>query len=134
MNSVGLVTMFLGVLVIAVRGPLLIAPGATIRQFHALTATKTRIRGLGVALATMAMLVLWGGSSEEGALASFLLIVGCFLLFVAVPWLLLFPQTYKDLVDAFVPENTLGNLVVWRLLGVVGVCFGGLIFYVGLHH
>ena len=134
MNTAAIVTMFLGLLIVATRGPLLVAPCQTIRRIHVLTATRSRIRGLGLVLAAIGGLVVWGGFSDNGNLAAFLLVVGTFLLLVAVPWLLFFPQTYKELVDAFVPEKLDSNLLGWRLLGLVGVLIGGLIFYVGWQH
>ena len=134
MSTAGMVAMFLGVLIICLRAPLIIIPRTTLRAFAKVVSTETGTRGLGV-LSTLIFSapMIWAGVAENSGLAEFLLILGIFILAVAVLALVLFPRTYMSIAESFLPpEESDSNLFGWRLLGVVSVIIGGAIFVAGL--
>ena len=132
MSSVGIVATFLGVLVICSRGPLLLVPASALRWFGAAVKTKGRTRIFGVIAVLIAVPMIWSGVSETTGLAGVLFIFGVFVLVFAIPALVLFPSFYMSLSKGFVPDDLSGNLLGWRILGLVGVIIGVAIVMVGV--
>ena len=132
MSTSGIVAVFLGLLIIGSRSPLLLAPAFTLRWFGEVMKSKVWIRTTGAFLALMALLMIWSGLSENTGLASFLFIVGVFFLLVAVPALILFPNVYMSIAESVLPEDLSGSLFGWRIVGLVGVIIGVAIFRVGM--
>ncbi len=132
MSTAGMVAMFLGVLIVCSRGPLLLIPATTLRWFSEAIKIEGRTRGFGAIVVLIAVPMLWSGMSENTGLASVLFIMGIFLLVVAIPALVLFPNVYMSLANSFIPEDLSGNLFGWRILGLVGVIIGFAIFMFGM--
>ena len=134
MSTAGMVTMFLGVFIICTRAPLIIIPRTTLRAFEKVVSTETGTRGLGVlAILIFAVPMIWAGVAESSGLAEFLLIFGIFILALTILALLIFPRTYMSIAESVLPpEESDSNLFGWRLLGVVSVIIGGVIFAVGI--
>ena len=127
MNSVALVCIILGSLIVVSRGLIVVAPATTLRWFTAMIETEARVRTLGFCVLLLPVLMIWAGSTEDTALALVLLIFGLFFLFVAIPLLLFFPRSFMDIASAFLPTS----LMTWRLLGLMGVLFGLVLIYFG---
>ncbi len=132
MSSAGIVATFLGVLVICSRGPLLLVPASALRWFGEAIKTEGRTRIFGAIVALIAVPMIWSGISEDTSLAGVLLIFGVFVLVFAVPALVLFPRVYMSLGNSVVPDDLSGNLLGWRILGLVGVIIGVAIVMVGV--
>ncbi len=132
MSTAGMVTMVLGVLIICTRGPLLLIPASALRWFGEAIKTEGRTRVCGAIVVLIAVPMIWSGMSENTGLASVLFILGIFFLVVAIPALVLFPNIYMSLAISFVPDDFSGNLLGWRLLGLVGVIIGFAIFMAGM--
>ena len=81
MSMSGIVAMFLGVLIICSRGPLIFIPASALRWFRVAIKTKNRTRGLGVIVILIALPMNWSGISEESELAVILSIFGVIFLF-----------------------------------------------------
>lgn len=93
------------------------APATTLRWFKDLIRTEARARVFGLWLLAIPALLIWAGYYEDTVLAQVLLIFGLFLLFVIIPWLVILPQTFMNLVPAILPTD----LFTWRLLGLMGL-------------
>ncbi len=132
MSTAGMVAMFLGVLIVCSRGPLLLIPASALRWFGEAIKTEGRTRVSGAIVVLIAVPMIWSGMSENTGLASVLFILGIFFLVVAIPALVLFPNVYMSLAISFVPDDFSGNLLGWRLLGLVGVIIGFAIFMAGM--
>ncbi len=132
MSTAGMVAMFLGVLIVCSRGPLLLIPASALRWFGEAIKTEGRTRVSGAIVVIIAVPMIWSGMSENTGLASVLFILGIFFLVVAIPALVLFPNVYMSLAISFIPDDFSGNLLGWRLLGLVGVIIGVAIFMIGM--
>ncbi len=132
MSAVGIVTIALGVLGVCGRGPLLVAPAATLRWFKETVASNGRSRTLGAFLVTLGAVMAWAGASEDSGLATFLTVFGWGFLGTSVLVLVLFPGIYRAIANPFLPSDTSGSLFFWRFRGLAGTLVGVLIIYFGV--
>ncbi len=132
MSTAGMAAMFLGVLIICSRVPLVLIPASALRWFGEAIKTEGRTRVSGAIVVLIAVPMIWSGMSENTGLAGVLFIFGVFVLVFAISALVLFPRVYMSLANSFVPDDLNGNLFGWRILGLVGVIIGVAIFMVGL--
>ena len=120
---------FLGLLFIAGRGPIIFAPRATLRFFDRLISTDAGIRGIGAVLAPLAvaLIVIPLG---EGAVAGILHALG-WLWAAGTLLLLAAPDSYRRIARGVLGyfESSVGEATA-RVLGLVAVAIGiGLIYY-----
>ena len=121
--------MLWGALAVCFRGPLLVAPAATLRAHRAIFETVARTRTFCAIIALLGALTIWAGS-DTSTLAIVLLILG--LLVVAFSVLgLAFPQGLMSIVDGLLPAELDGGLLGWRMLGLVAVIIGAALFMFG---
>ncbi len=132
MSTAGIVTMFLGALMVCIRGPLLFAPAAALRWFGEAIKTKSRTRVFGTFVVLITVPMMWSGMLENSTLADVLFILGVFIFVVSILALVLFPSAYMSVAGSFLPSDSSSNLFGWRLLGLVNVIIGTGIFWVGM--
>ena len=133
MSTAGIVTMFLGALIVCIRGgPLLLAPAATLRWFGEATKTKGRTRVFGAFVVLITVPMMWSGMLENSPLANVLFILGVFIFAASILALVLFPSAYMSVAGSFLPSDASSNLFGWRLLGLVNVIIGTGIFWIGM--
>ena len=133
MDSLSIICIAVGILVIVRRGPLIFAPSATLRFYDRwLLSTNARFRVFGVVFATLAMAVLFS-DFREGVLAGLLHTFGWFMATVALLFLVLpnvfrrFFQTIFGYIEKSVDER------IMRIAGFLGVVFGPALIYVGVY-
>ncbi|MGI9324128.1 MAG: hypothetical protein ACR2PZ_02835 [Pseudomonadales bacterium] len=131
MSNVGIVAMIFGALIVCSRGPLLLAPVATLHWFSKAIETRTRTRVLGAFVVALAASMAWAGASQGDTLESLMFIFGVLMLLFVIPALLLFPSVYMSLASSFIPDDPSGFLFGWRMLGLVSVIIGAAIFMIG---
>ncbi len=71
MDSLSILCILIGILIIAVRAPMIFAPSATLRFFDRLISTDTGIRGIGLIIAPLALALIVlarGGEAAAGVL------------------------------------------------------------------
>lgn len=133
MNSLSVLCIILGTVIIVTRGPLIFSPSATLRAADRLIlSTNTRLRTwfacvaiLGVALLTL--------PSGEGLLPKFLEALG-WLTAIAGFGCSLFPDAlrrFARIVFTFI-ENSVDD-VIMRLLGVLSALAGLALVYAGIY-
>ncbi len=132
MNAVGITCITLGVFIICSRGPLIVVPGATLRWFHWLIETNTKIRMLGGMVLILGAAMIWAGATEPGTLATVLTWFGWFLVGIALLALEFFPNFYREIASAILPDYDEESLLGWRFIGLLGVSFGALMVYIGM--
>ena len=133
MDSLSIICIAVGILVIVSRGPLIFAPSATLRFYDRwLLSTNARFRVFGVVFATLAMALLFSDFGV-GALAGLLhtfgwLGAGIALLFLVLPNVLRrILQTIFGYIEKSVDER------IMRIVGFLGVVFGLALIYVGVY-
>lgn len=131
MNTVGIVTIALGVLVVCGRGTLLVAPAPTLRWLKETIASNARTRMLGAFAMALGAAMAWAGTSEDSGLATFLTVFGWGLLGFSALVLVLFPGVYRTIANPFLPSDTSGSLFWWRFRGLTGILGGVLVIYFG---
>ncbi len=131
MDANSILCVFIGLLVIVVRVPLIFAPEATIRYFDRVIATDAGIRtsalvvgGLAAAVLTMTV----GGRTESfwRRVVGWLLALGALVLLIA-------PGSYRRLargVIGFIQDST--DTVILRWIGFFGVAIGSGLVYAGI--
>ena len=133
MDSLSIICIAVGILVIVKRGPLIFAPSATLRFYDRwLFSTNARFRAFGVVIATLAMALLFSDFGE-GVLAGFLHAVGWFLGTVAL-FVLVLPNVLRRFVQTvfdYIEESVNDGVV--RIAGLLGVGFGFALIYVGVY-
>ena len=133
MNSLSIICIAVGILVIVSRGPLIFAPSATLRFYDRwLLSTNARFRALGVVFATLAMALLFSDFGEE-VLAGLLHTFGWFmatvaLLFVMLPTVL---RRFVQTIFGYIEESVDDGIV--RIPGLLAVVFGFALIYVGVY-
>jgi len=128
MTKLALLSIILGIVMIALRGPLIFAPRAVMDSFRTLIASKTRVRVMGVIVVTFGLIMIvipWG---SEQAVALAIIIPGFMIAIVGTLLLLIFPSTYQ-VVAEFVFDL---DPKLHRGLGVLGVVFGIVFIILGL--
>ena len=139
MSAVGIVSIAAGVLGVCRGGPLLAAPAAFLRWFKRTFRTNGRVRVLGAFLLTFGATMVWAGASLDvneqstlrAVLALILFLLGLAFVGIAAPWLVLFPGAYRALVNAIVPSDASGSLILWRMAGLAGLILSVLLIYFG---
>ena len=133
MDSLSIICVIVGALVILTRGPLIFAPSATLRFYDRwLLSTNARFRVFGVVFATLAMALLFSDFGE-GVLAGLLHTFGCSMATVALLFLVLpnvfrrFFQTIFGYIEKSVDKR------IMRIVGFLGVVFGLARIYVGVY-
>ena len=133
MDSLSIICIAVGILVIVRRGPLIFAPSATLRSYDRLIiSTNARFRAFGVVIATLAMALLFL-SFGEGALAGFLHAVGWVVAAMAL-LMLVVPNVWRRFLSAMFDylENSVDHAIV-RILGLLAVVVGAVLIYVGVY-
>ena len=133
MDSLSIICIAVGFLVIVTRGPLIFAPSATLRSYDRLIiSTNARFRAFGVVIATLAMALLFL-SLGEGALAGFLHAVGWVVAAMAL-LMLVVPNVWRRFLSAMFDylENSVDDAIV-RILGLLAVVVGAVLIYVGVY-
>ena len=133
MDSLSIICMAVGILVIVRRGPLIFAPSATLRFYDRwLLSTNARFRAFGVVFATLAMALLFSDFGE-GVLAGLLHTFGWFMATVALLFLVL-PNVLRRFVQTifgYIVESVDDGIV--RIAGLLAVVFGFALIYVGVY-
>jgi len=131
MGVVGIVTIVSGLLIVCTRGPLAVAPAATLRCARGLVATDRPTRILGVITLVLAAAMVWAGATEDSSFASLVFVVGLWVA-AAGMFLVFLPGGYRGVVRFLLPEVVTGRLLGWRLLGVLGTSIGLALIVVGV--
>jgi Mn2+/Fe2+ NRAMP family transporter len=131
MTTASIVAILLGVLTICVRGPLIVVPAATLRVYKRLISSATTTRLLGGATLLIALAMVVSGRDQQNSLEGVLFFFGIFMLLIAVPLLLIAPHVHMNIAEGFLPEQPVGLLVGWRLLGLLGATIGFVLIWAG---
>ena len=125
MNAEALASM--GILIIATRGPLILAPEGTLRVYRSVLATSGRVRAMGCVLAPFGLAALLATEGAEGTLSHVIAFFGWALIAGSV-FLLVLPGAYQrfawSILDAF-------DTAALRMTGVLGAGIGLLFVYYG---
>lgn len=139
MPPVAIVSIFIGVIIIISRGPLVLAPRATRKLYLKLLANNTRARLLGLFAAAVATAAIASARAyldratdspaEPPTAVLFVLYLGYFLAAVPAPAFLVFPASVRRTM-----RTLLGAVddAVLRWLGVFALALAGLFIYLGM--
>ena len=133
MDSLSIICIAVGILVIVSRGPLIFAPSATLRFYDRwLFSTNARCRAVGVVFATLAMALLFSDFGE-GVLTGLLHTCGWFMATVALLFLVL-PNVLRrffQTIFGYIEESVDDGIV--RIVGLLAVVFGLALIYAGIY-
>lgn len=127
MTSLGFFLVVVGVLLALTRGPFLLAPERTKALYLQIFEAATRMRFLGLFIASGGAWAAVVGTSDAGSVAHFVYYLGIFMLFLAA-----------SIIALPVPMGTMArnvwnrfNASTLRLMGALAVVFGILIAFYG---
>jgi uncharacterized protein YjeT (DUF2065 family) len=131
-DALSVLCILLGVLIIVTRGPMIVAPRATLRFYERLLSTDARVRGIGLVIGPLAVALVAFTSGEEGA-AGILRALG-WLSAAATLWLLAVPSSYRRLAQGVLDffESSVDPAIV-RIIGLLAVAIGVALIYVGIY-
>ena len=124
MEPLAIATAIVAALIIASRGPLIIAPTATLDAYRRGLSTPRRIRligGLAASLAVALIVTAGQAQAQHGGIAAGMAGLG-WLMMGAAAWLVLAPQHYRRV--AFALLDAVSDPTVLRLLGLFAVAIG----------
>ena len=133
MDSLSIICIVVGALAILKRGPLIFAPKATLRFYdRSFLSTNVRVRAAGVAVATLAMVLIFSDFGE-GVLAGLFNIFGWFMATAALFFLVL-PNVFRGVIQTIFDyiEKSVDERII-RIVGFLGVGFGLALIYVGVY-
>jgi hypothetical protein len=127
-SELAIVSIVLGVLVLAGRGPLLVSPGATIEIYRKIIATEIRIR---VAAICGALLGLWVVLSVSGSLGfgAWIYWVWGWLAVGVASLAMVFPSAYRAFAESVADWFDSSGFA--RPMGAITVALGALLLYLG---
>ncbi len=129
MSELSLVYVAIGILVVAVRGPLVFAPAATIDLYRRLLATDARVRVMGVAVGAVGLALIAEGRGS-GIATQILFTFGWFMAAVALFFVIL-PAPYRRLAASVLDFAAGISSSVSRVAGMIGVLIGAFLIYLG---
>jgi hypothetical protein len=95
-------------------------------------ATSERTRILGGFTLLLSLALMWAGVSEDSGLAACLLILGIFAALFGSAELLFLPRAFMTLCDGLLPiEPSAASLMGWRMIVLLSVIFGAVLFHLG---
>ena len=127
---VGIVSIAVGVFGVCIRGPLLVAPAATLRWVEGMVRSNSLTRAFFSFLLTLGATMVWAGLTEETALAAILGIVGLVAVGIAAV-VVLFPGAFRVLAMSVLDSPLGGALLLWRVAGLAGLIISLLFIYFG---
>ena len=130
MTQLALLSVVAGALIIAVRGPFVLAPAASFAGSRWLIASKARLRVAGVIFAALGLAMISSAQSSAQGAALVVSILGWLWVLGAVFLLLIFTSLYQRFIARIM--NALEDSAVPRVAGVIGTLFGALLVYLGI--
>ncbi len=131
MSLVAVMSIVFGLVVVLTRGSMLFVPATTLRWTNWALADERRRQRCGAALMAMGALMIWAGWRQTSLLATVLLVFGIGVVLFAAVGLLLFPGGFRSLSATLEPDDPIGTLMGWRIMGLGGLVIGGLFVYFG---
>ena len=128
MNKLAIASVVLGIVVIALRGPMIFSPDAVIKPFKKLIESKTRMRIMGLVFVAPGLALIYAAWGVDHTAARVMLGMGCFIVLIPLFFMVIFPSIYSLIADIVLDWNPL----VFRVIGVLGVGMGILFIYLGL--
>lgn len=129
MSAFALFCIIVGLLMIATRAPLIVAPEKTRDIYmHALLDTKEHVRSLGIFMGLFGAFALLVAGGVPGAVATIIQIFGLVMIIVSVGFLAPYPARAMTLARkvwySFAPRTL-------RILGLLAVVLGGALVWYG---
>ena len=128
MSELAIVSVVVGTLIVATRGPLVVAPVATLGAYRWLLASDSRVRVLGVCGMVLGLALALSARGVEGTAAGFLEGFGWVMVVGVLLLLMVFPRFYRELAASVF--DAIEDAA--PALGALGVAFGILFIYLGL--
>ena len=129
MSELAIVCVGLGVLTIAIRGPLIFAPQRTIEVYRRVIRSEAGTRAIGALVVVLGAALVLAGRGAEPSWTGLLLILAVLMVgggVVVLLWPSLFRRLAETMLDMF------SDSAVLRVFGVLAVGIGVGLIYLGL--
>jgi uncharacterized protein YjeT (DUF2065 family) len=128
MIGLATVCIVLGLVIIVSRGPLVLAPDATLRVYRQLLATDARVRILGACIVALAVPMILVAQGSDLTTAKVVFVMGWGMACVGVLLLLLFPAAYRRFAESILDAMS----QALRPVGAIAVGIGVLFIWMGV--
>ncbi len=129
MSELAIVTTAVGVLIVLARGPLIVAPQATLGIYRKLLETHARIRIIGACVVALGVAMAVSAQDVDRTAAEVIFAISVTIALGAL-LLLVYPSAYKRLADTVLAA--VEDPTTLRAIGVLGVGIGASLIYLGL--
>ncbi len=129
MSELAIVTTAVGVLIVLARGPLIVAPQATLGIYRKLLETHARIRIIGACVVALGVAMAVSAQDVDRTAAEVIFAISVTIALGAL-LLLVYPSAYKRLADTVLAA--VEDPTTLRAFGVLGTGIGALLIYLGL--
>lgn len=133
MPELAVLSIALGLLIAVARGPMVVAPRATLAAYRRVLETDVRVRMLGVGLASLGLgLIVFARGSDAGA-ARFLFAFGWLLAAIAALFGLILTSLFRRSASSFLDfvDDSVDSAVL-RITGVVALGVATFFIYLGV--
>ena len=130
MSQLALVSVVAGAVIIAVRGPFVLAPAASSAGGRWLIASRARIRVAGVIFGALGLAMISSAQSSAQGAALVISILGWLWMLAAVFLLLIFTSFYQKIALGIM--DALDDSALLRVIGAIGTLFGAFLVYLGV--
>ena len=131
MSTGALICIVLGIVIIVARGPLAIAPTATLEFYRRIFATDARVRGLGVVVVVLGVGLATAGPEATGMVAMAAVTFGAALALFALVSMLAIPSLMRRLASGVFDVASSMDQASLRAVGVLAVLIGVALIYAG---
>ena len=130
MTQLALVSVVAGAIIIAVRGPFVVAPAASSAGARWLLASNARIRVAGLIFALLGLAMISSAQDSTQGAALVVSILGWIWMLMAVFLLLIFTSLYQRIAARMMEALDESALLRWS--GAIGTLFGAFLVYLGI--
>ncbi len=129
MDTISLLCIVVGALVITARAPLLFAPTATIDFYARLLGTDLRVRALGLGHGVLGLFLIL--PARDGAISDQIAYWIGWILVLGSLVLLAVPGPYRRFAESLFDQFRRTDTTAPRMIGVLGILIGALLVYLG---
>jgi len=128
MNRLSIISISLGFLILITRGPAVIMPERTLSFLGRFIQSRTKVRTAGVIFFFYALFMILMTQGLNSPVADFFKVIGYFIAFVMVFFLVIFPQVFCFMAGTVI--NALDSLTT-RIIGSIAVIIAVVFLYYG---
>jgi len=131
MSNLAIISLILGVLILIIRVPFVIAPKKTIKVYRMMLKTNSRIRIFGLIGVTLWSIAVYFSRFSDVSQANIITIVGVAAAALALIFIVIFTNGYRNWATELMNSMS-EDQEPWRLMSFIVAAFGGYLIYLSI--